>query len=135
MPDSPNATTTPDPLKPRKARLALTGGPVRFKIATRPSIIDYIVFAAPATCAAAAIMLFALGPMNLLPPAYGRFMLTSSYFLVPVSIVSIPVAGIRLATGKWSAAGKVWMTITLVVGSIATIILLYAYYAFSRMWR
>ncbi len=130
-----NATTTADPPQPRKARLALTGGPVRFKIATRPSIIDYVVFAAPATCAAAAIMLFTLGPMKLLPPAFGRFMLTSSYFLVPASIVSIPVAGIRLATGKWSAAGKVWMTITLVVGSIATIFLLYAYYAFNRMWR
>ena len=135
MPDSPNATTSPDPPQPRRARLALTGGPVRFKIATRPSIIDYIVFAAPATCAAAAIMLFALGPMNLLPPAFARLIITASLVFVPASILSIPVAGIRLATGNWSAAGKVWMTIVLVVGSIATIILLYAYYAFSRMWR
>ena len=135
MPDSPNATTTPDPPKPRRARLALTGGPVHFKIATRPSIIDYVVIAAPAACALVVISLTTLGPLKLLPLAFGRFMLTSSYVLVPASILSIPVAVIRLATGKWSAAGKVWMTITLVVGSIATTFLLYAYYAFNRMWR
>jgi hypothetical protein len=131
----PNAATTPDPPKPRKTRLALTGGPVRFIIATRPSIIDYVFFAAPAACALVVILLTTLGPLKLLPLAFGRFMLTSSCFLVPASIVSIPVAGIRLATGKWPAAGKVWMTIVLVAGSIATIFLLYAYYAFNRMWR
>ena len=133
MPDSPNATTTPDPPKPRKARLALTGGPVRFKIATRPSVIDYVVFAAPATCAAAAIMLFALGPMNLLPPAFARLIITASLVFVPASIVSIPVAVIRLATGNWLAPGQVWMTIVLVVGSIATLALSYLLWAFMRM--
>ena len=134
MPDSPNATTTPDPPKPRKARLALNGGPVRFKESSnRPSTLDFVAIAAPAACALAVISLYTLGPLKLLPPAFGRFILTSSYFLVPASILSIPVAGIRLATGNWTAPGQVWMTITLLLGTIATLLLSHLLWAFIQM--
>ena len=118
--------------QPRRARLALTGGPRK---TTRPSTFDFVVIAAPATCAAAVITLWTLGPLKLLPPALAQFLLTFSLFLVPVSILSIPVAGFRLATGKWSFSRQVLMTIVLLTGGLATIFLLYAYYAFARMWR
>ncbi len=80
-------------------------------------------------------MLFTLGPMNLLPPAFARLIITASLVFVPASILSIPVAVIRLATGKWPFSRQVLMTIVLLAGGLATIILLYAYFAFARMWR